>query len=934
MSLFQTFRDSLPKLGRFTARPASMIDQAYLEEPRGFLAKSYNFVKIRLIYTLFFLPLAVVDLGVSFLVGLRYALGSFFTSDAQQAHRIEQQKKYATIFSKNFYALLASVFGLISPKLIAFYFTPEKKHQSGVHAGGGYHHHPDALISEPEDIEALQSAVKEAAAEGYKIMPIGAGRSQGKQFLPDGTKAMVIDLSRFNSVEIHVDEKVAIVGAGARWSDIQLKADPLKLALKVMQASNVFSVGGSIGTNIHGWDHIDGVLSNTIVSMDVMNAEGVITTITPDDKLFHLITGGLGLYGIIVSVKLSLTDNEPLLEKGTDVAPQDYVDYFRKEVQSNPNTRMHLYRLSLDPSNLLGNGVAVSFDVATPDAKPVITEHLSVEESTGTRFNRVMINLARRLDWVRKKYWNDERSRLLANDGVAMTTNEVMQPAINAMFNPSISEAEWLQEYFIPGDQLDAFLAELGKLLMDNQVVLLNASVRFVRQHSPSPLSYAQGGDRFAVVLCFNQSLQETRLIEAKKWLRESQKLTIKHGGSYYLPYQHVSSPEDFKASYPRYEEAQLAKAEVDPTGLFTSGFYDKYMAPKPEKTNHFKEIMASDASKKEFAGFLNVVLRRVDSDKFFALLEDILKYNDSHEEIYQELCKRLPEIMPSTLGGLGRILDSLSAIKEDLTTQAQELLPQDLRVINGLVEIGYPGRFVAGFQKHYDVKGKIVAMYEGPSLTDYIQTGFPRPYDQFEKIDYQKPSLANLADNSADVITCYVGLHHFPPDELDKFLKDVRRVLREGGHFLLVDHDVIDAKAMSMAHMAHMIFNAVNGVSLEEEMNELRNFQPMSYWQERLAANGLDFAPEGPDVGMIRAGDPSRNRMVSFAKKAPVVSAAKTQAHVDPFSIETKEVKLPAWRVHAAKRASSSRDTLFSTTSKLDAAKKDATDYNSPMPK
>jgi FAD/FMN-containing dehydrogenase/SAM-dependent methyltransferase len=934
MSLFQTLRDSLPQLGRFTARPASMIDQSYLEEPRGFLAKSYNFLKIRLIYSLLFLPLAIVDLGVSFVVGLCYALSSFFTSDAQQAHRIEQQKKYATIFSKNFYALLASVFGLISPKLIAFYFTPERKRPSGVHAGGGYHHHPDALISEPQDIEELRNAVKQAATEGYKIMPIGAGRSQGKQFLPDGTKAMVIDLNHFNSVEIHVEEKVAIVGAGARWSDIQLKADPLKLALKVMQASNVFSVGGSIGTNIHGWDHIDGVLSNTILSMDVMSAEGVITTITPEDKLFHLITGGLGLYGIIVSVKLSLTDNEPLLEKGTDVAPQEYVNYFHSTVQSNPNTRMHLYRLSLDPSNLLGNGVAVSFDLATQDAKPMITEHLSVEENTGTRFNRVMINLARRLEWVRRKYWNDERRRLLTNDGVTMTTNEVMQPVINAMFNPSISEAEWLQEYFIPGDQLDKFLAELGKLLMDNQVVLLNASVRFVRQHSASPLSYAEKGDRFAVVLCFNQSLQETRLIEAKKWLRESQKLTIKHGGSYYLPYQHVSSPEDFKASYPRYEEAQCAKADVDPTGLFTSGFYDKYLARKSTKINHFKEIMATDASKKEFAGFLNIVLKRVDSDKFFTLLEDILKYNDSHEEIYQELCKRLPEIMPSTFGGLGRILDSLSAIKEDLTTQAQELLPQDLKVINGLVEIGYPGRFVAGFHKHYEVRGKIVAMYEGPSLTDYIQTGFPRPYDQFEKIDYQKPNLANLADNSADVITCYVGLHHFPPKEMDAFLKDIRRVLREDGHFLLVDHDVIDAKAMSMAHMAHMIFNAVNGVSLEEEMNELRNFQPMSYWQERLAANGLDFAPEGPEVSMIREGDPSRNRMVSFAKKTPVVSATKTRASINPFSTEAEESNVPAWRERAAKRASSSRDTFFRTPTEIEATNIDPSADRSLTPR
>ncbi len=870
MSLYQKIRKALPELGHFTARPAGMIDRLYLEEPSHFLGHFWNFIKVRSIYLFLFLPLVVVDLSVSFVLGLRYALAVFLISDAFQSQRLEQQKKYANFFSKNLYCLMSFVFGIFSPKLIAFYFTPDKKNEAGVSAGGSYHYSPDAERLAPESVEDLQVIVRDAAAHGHKIMPVGAGQSQGKQFLPEGGKAIVLDLKKFNQVEIHSKDKIAIVGAGARWSDIQLKADPFKLALKVMQASNVFSVGGSIGTNIHGWDHINGVLSNTILSMDVINAQGECVTVTPRDELFHQITGGLGLYGVVVSATIQLTDNEYLTEKGIDIAPGRYVDYFRDTVQQNPNTKMHLYRLSLDPSNLLRSGVAVSFDKENLDTPAVKTPNLTVEEKTGTRFNRVMINLARRFDWLRRQYWRGERSRLLANNSAPITTNEIMQPPINAMFNPSVSEAEWLQEYFLPGDQLDAFLARLGKLLMDNKVPLLNASVRFVKQHQQSPLSYANAGDRFAVVLCFNQSLQASRLIQAKKWLRAAQKMCTDHGGNYYLPYQHVSSPEDFEASYPHHAAAQAYKDTIDQNHVFTSGFHQKYMVPKPVKTNHFKAVMASPEMKKAFEGFLKNVLQRVDSIKFYALLEDILIYNDSHAEIYQELCRRLPEVMPSTFGSLKRILGSLSAIKKDLGTQAHALLPEGKQVINGLVEIGYPGRFVRGFKQHYKVTGKIVAVYEAPSVTDYIQTGFPRPYHQFERLDYIKPNLNNLPENSADVITCYVGLHHFPGNELGSFLQEVRRVLRPGGHFLLVDHDVVDDTSMSMAHMAHMIFNAVNGASLEEEMNELRNFQSMAYWKEQLAQHGLDFSPEGPDVPMIRVGDPSRNRMVSFVKEAP----------------------------------------------------------------
>ncbi len=69
---------------------------------------------------------------------------------------------------------------------------------------------------------------------------------------------MTVDLSKLNTIEVDSNNKTVTLGAGAIWSDVQNILNTHALALKVMQASNVFSVGGSIGTNIHGWDHISG----------------------------------------------------------------------------------------------------------------------------------------------------------------------------------------------------------------------------------------------------------------------------------------------------------------------------------------------------------------------------------------------------------------------------------------------------------------------------------------------------------------------------------------------------------------------------------------------------------------------------------------------------------------------------------------------------
>lgn len=919
MSVYSNLRDKFPKIGYFSSVPAGMIDRDYLQVPRTFGGRIWQSVKIRVTYLLF-LVLASVDLVVSGLMAVSYAISSLFTSDALQEERLAQQKQYATIFSKSLYALIGSIAGLINPKLVIFYFTPEKTLATGVTAGGGYHHASNAELKTPITPEELQQIVREASEKGDEIIPRGAGRSQGKQFIPEGSqKQIVIDLSQLKSItNVDPKAKTAVVGAGALWSDLQFEANKHKLAVKVMQASNVFSVGGSIGCNIHGWDYHSGMVSNTIKSMDIVNAQGNYQTLTPNDELFHLITGGFGLYGIVYSVTIELTDNEKLQRNAINVDPNEYANYFNQDLKDNPDTRLHLYRLSLDPNAPLSQGFTETY--VKTDGKALQTPNFSIEPTHGTRTQRVLVNIARRFGWARKLWWDGERQDFLNNTPVA-TTNEIMQAPINAMFNTSVSEAEWLQEYFLPAEELGGFLEAFGSLLKKNDVVLLNATVRFVKQNDHSPLSYAHDGDRFAVVICFNQSLDPSAIIHARKWLREAQHLAVEKKGTYYLPYQDVASPDDFKRAYPRANEAQEKKKQIDPQQRFTSGLHQKYIMPPTIEKTHAHAVMKDEETKDAFKGFLANILQRVDIDKIYPLLEDILTYRDTHADIYQELCARLPEIMPSTLDDIRRKLNSLYAIKRELGAQAAALIPEDA-TINGIVEIGSPGRFIGGFREHFKVTGTIVAVNdEDPSFSDYIDANSWHPYDVFKKLDYDHlDSFNELEDNSADLITCYVGLHHFSPEKLDLFLDKLSRVLRDGGHFILDDHDVIDEKTNDMSHLAHMIFNAVNGVSLENEMKEIRNFQPIGYWQEQLVKHNL-YGISGADVPMIRPGDPTRNRMIITKKSAPELTSTINEGN----QLEISERNTSAdWKNNGTPPPegplSTSMHTLFAANSNQDA--------------
>jgi len=64
---------------------------------------------------------------------------------------------------------------------------------------------------------ALRKLILEAKTNHQKIAVIGAGLSQGKQFLPPDEHSLAINMKRFNTVHVNPDTKTATVGAGGTW---------------------------------------------------------------------------------------------------------------------------------------------------------------------------------------------------------------------------------------------------------------------------------------------------------------------------------------------------------------------------------------------------------------------------------------------------------------------------------------------------------------------------------------------------------------------------------------------------------------------------------------------------------------------------------------------------------------------------------------------
>lgn len=423
-------------------------------------------------------------------------------------------------------------------------------------------------VAYPKNIQELQSLVTKARANKQKITIVGGGLSQGMQSVLE--HSLLIDMRHLKKLSL--DGHTLTAEGGAFWDDIQAFINPHGLALQTMQGSNIFSVGGSLSVNCHGWDFRAGSIANTIQELTIIDPKGNLLTLTPSDPLFHNVIGGYGCFGIIVEVKMTLTQNVSILETAEEISLDQYVEYFHTKVKSKPEVLMHRYRLSVQSKDFLQSGLASNY---TRTKKEGIVSPLKIDQTTENLLSNSLFFI-RKFPFTKDIMFSFGRTHLLKPKHTSR--NEVMSPPAQFHFSKQTSTADWLQEFFIEEDQLVECVHHLRKTLQQYNVHLLNATVRYVKKEtSGPPLSYTKDKNQFAIVLYFVQKLSPRHIEKTQHWVQEIIEYVREHNGTYYLPYHHFATREQFQACYPNWERFKKEKEEFDPDLLFLNGFYQEY---------------------------------------------------------------------------------------------------------------------------------------------------------------------------------------------------------------------------------------------------------------------------------------------------------------------------------------------------------------------
>ena len=168
-------------------------------------------------------------------------------------------------------------------------------------SGWGRNTASEANISFPKNLKELKKAIKK------NCIARGLGRSYGDSSIQPNKTVITTKLDNI----IDFDQKKGILEAECGLSIKQLNEFIIKKGwfLPVTPGSKNITLGGMIATNVHGKNHHKvGGFGKFVISFKILNNKNklILCSRKKNNKLFSYTIGGMGLTGVIYSLKIKL----------------------------------------------------------------------------------------------------------------------------------------------------------------------------------------------------------------------------------------------------------------------------------------------------------------------------------------------------------------------------------------------------------------------------------------------------------------------------------------------------------------------------------------------------------------------------------------------------------------------------------------------------
>jgi FAD/FMN-containing dehydrogenase len=403
----------------------------------------------------------------------------------------------------------------------------------------------------------------------------------GQQF---AAGAVHIDTRAMDSV-VALDTQRGVVdaGAGIMWPVLidalerMQPGDPEPWTIRQKQTgADRMTLGGSVSANIHGRGLAMAPLVSDIESLRIVDARGEEREVSRarDPRLFSLVVGGYGLFGIVTRVRLRLARRRVVRRDVRIVDSRELMSAFAERIGAG--YLLGDWQFAIDPSrdDFMRTGVFSCY-------RPVETCPIPPDQRALTPEDWVALLGLAHSD--KHRGFERYRDHYLRTDGQLYHSDRCqLAPYVDDYHRllpaPHCRGTEMISELYVPRECMEEFLVDAARLLRAGAADLIYGTVRLVREDRESVLAWARG-DWACTIFNLHTGHAHAELARTARAFRGLIDAAIALGGSYYLTYHRFATRRQVLACHPRLPEFLEAKREHDPRGIFQSEWHRHYAA-------------------------------------------------------------------------------------------------------------------------------------------------------------------------------------------------------------------------------------------------------------------------------------------------------------------------------------------------------------------
>jgi decaprenylphospho-beta-D-ribofuranose 2-oxidase len=411
-------------------------------------------------------------------------------------------------------------------------------------------------------------AVDKAKSEKKSLSLSGARHSMGGQNLGD---QIHLDMQGYDKiVDYSMEDQSLTIESGATWKQIQEFLGDRGRAVRVMQDSNIFTVGGSMGSNIHGKDVRYGQLIESINWFNLIGPDGKEIRVDRNEnpELFRAVNGGFGGFGIITTVNLKTDPNTNYKYTITHQPAEQVVEKWDEYIAKGAEQIESHFSISKD--SFLADAQIYYFEPTVKESK----DDVSGENSIWLR--KAVYRLSRLGEEGKRFRWFMQKHVSPLIDPGFTTRNGAMAAPFRTLELDDPQSTDILQEYFVPRDKVSEFLPQYRTLLKKHNMNLLNCGLRRVQLDTEALVNYSKE-EMYGFVCYYKVDRDSSKNNSLRNFTGEMMDYLNEIDGKFYLAYNIEGHTDKIKTMYPDLTKLFELKSKYDSDNMFDNKFFKQF---------------------------------------------------------------------------------------------------------------------------------------------------------------------------------------------------------------------------------------------------------------------------------------------------------------------------------------------------------------------